>query len=287
MPAGLCQSSSDQSSWLVRHAAYYGVTGSFFAEWLMLGIRNLSVLDHRLGLARVACLSEKLRCDPVTLIAMTFVDAPGRSAELICRGRATQKCRSVRRSACARRRLRRGPETLAESLACHLPRLQRAPFGHERAPRRPRDLARHQPLRAPVVGSAELVSAAPLAIEPFLKLDLRDRPGRVQADPLMPRAPYAAPPAHKRQILEERWFDREDVESGHVLGAVDPFEHENLKKGRVVRVRGHGPNLRSKNSLASNKGSESMASLRFRLRIDSRSARPRNEAIWRVLEVTK
>jgi hypothetical protein len=99
---------------------------------------------------------------------------------------------------------------------------------------------------------AELVSAAPLAIEPFLELDLRDRPGRVQVDPLTPRAPYAAPPAHKRQILEERWFDREDVESGHVLGAVDPFEHENLKEGRVVRVRGQGPNLRRKNSLASN-----------------------------------
>ena len=38
------------SSWLVRHAAYYGVTASFFAQWLMLGTRNLSALDHRLGL---------------------------------------------------------------------------------------------------------------------------------------------------------------------------------------------------------------------------------------------
>ena len=82
------------SSWLVRHAAYYGVTGSFFAKWLMLGTRNLSALDHRLGLAQVARLSEKLRCDPITLIAMTFVDAPGRSAELICRGRAPQICRA-------------------------------------------------------------------------------------------------------------------------------------------------------------------------------------------------
>ena len=99
---------------------------------------------------------------------------------------------------------------------------------------------------------AEQVSAAPLAIEPFFELDLRDRLGRLQVDPLTPRAPDAAPPAHKRQILEERWFDREDVELGHVLGAVDPFEHENLKEGRVVRVRGHGPNLRRKNSLASN-----------------------------------
>ena len=29
------------SSWLVRHAAYYGVTASFFAQWLVLGTRNL------------------------------------------------------------------------------------------------------------------------------------------------------------------------------------------------------------------------------------------------------
>ena len=49
-------------------------------------------------------------------------------------------------------------------------------------------------------------------MEPFLELDLRDRPGGLQVDPLTPRAPDAAPPAHKRQILEERWFDREDVE---------------------------------------------------------------------------
>ena len=64
------------SSWLARHAAYYGVTGPFFAKWLMLGTRNLSVLDHRLGLAQIARLSEKLRRDPIALIAMTFIDAP-------------------------------------------------------------------------------------------------------------------------------------------------------------------------------------------------------------------
>jgi hypothetical protein len=69
----------------------------------MLGTRNLSALDHRLGLAQVARLSGKFRCDPVTLIAMTFVDAPGRSAELICRGRAPQLCR-----ACADRHAREG-----------------------------------------------------------------------------------------------------------------------------------------------------------------------------------
>ena len=41
----------------------------------------------------------------------------------------------------------------------------------------------------------EPVSATPLAIEPFLELDLRDRPGRVQVDTLSPRAPDATPAA--------------------------------------------------------------------------------------------
>jgi len=87
---------------------------------------------------------------------------------------------------------------------------------------------------------SELVSAPPLAIEPFRELDLGDPPGRVQVDPLTPRAPDATPATHKRQILEECRFDRQDVKSGHVLGTVDAFEHENLEKGRIVRVRGHG-----------------------------------------------
>ena len=98
----------------------------------------------------------------------------------------------------------------------------------------------------------ELISAAPLAIEPFREFDLRDPAGRVQVDPLTPRAPDATPAAHKRQILKERRFDRQDVKSGHVFGAVDPFEHENLKKGRIVSVRRHGPQLRGKNSVLSN-----------------------------------
>ncbi len=99
---------------------------------------------------------------------------------------------------------------------------------------------------------AELVSAAPLAIEPFLELDLRDRPGRVQVDPPTPQGPDATPPTHKRQIIEERRFDRQHVKSRHVLGAVDPFEHENLKKGYVVHVRVHEPELRRKSSFTSN-----------------------------------
>ena len=81
------------SSWLGRHATYYGVTGPFFANWLMLGTSNLSTLDHRLGLLQVARLSEKLRCDPIALVGMTFVDKLEQSSDIICRGRVPQICR--------------------------------------------------------------------------------------------------------------------------------------------------------------------------------------------------
>lgn len=80
------------SSWLARHATYYGVSGPFFAKWLKLGTSNLHALDHRLGVAQVARLSERLRCDPRALIAMTFIELPARSAELVCRGRLPQIC---------------------------------------------------------------------------------------------------------------------------------------------------------------------------------------------------
>ena len=91
------------SSWLASHATYYGVSGPFFAKWLMLGTNNFQALDHRLGFAQVARLSEKLRCDPIALIAMTFIELPARSAELVCRGRAPQICRT-----CADRHAREG-----------------------------------------------------------------------------------------------------------------------------------------------------------------------------------
>src|SRR5208282_5034272 len=91
------------SSWLARHAAYYGVSERFFAKWLMLGANNFQALDHRLGFAQVARLSEKLHCDPIALIAMTFIELPARSAELVCRGRTPQICRT-----CADRHAREG-----------------------------------------------------------------------------------------------------------------------------------------------------------------------------------
>ena len=90
------------SSWLARHAAYYGVTGQFFAKWLMLGTRNLSVPTIGWDWRRSRAYP-KLRRDPIALIAMTFIDAPAGSAELICRNRAPQICRP-----CADRHAREG-----------------------------------------------------------------------------------------------------------------------------------------------------------------------------------
>lgn len=81
------------SSWLARHARFYGVTGPFFAKWLGLGDIRLSTLDHRLSLGQVARLADKFRCDPVTLINMTHIDTcDGQVCNLISRGRAAQIC---------------------------------------------------------------------------------------------------------------------------------------------------------------------------------------------------
>ena len=81
------------SSWLARHARFYGVTGSFFAKWLGLGDFKLSALDYRLGLEQVARLTEKFRCDPVTLIDMTQINTlDGQVCSLISRGRPLQIC---------------------------------------------------------------------------------------------------------------------------------------------------------------------------------------------------
>ena len=39
-------------------------------------------------------MSEGLRCDPLDLVGMTYVDKSGQSADVICRGRVPQICRS-------------------------------------------------------------------------------------------------------------------------------------------------------------------------------------------------
>jgi hypothetical protein len=49
------------------------------------------------------------------------------------------------------------------------------------------------------------IPAAPLAIKPFLELDLRDPPGRVQVDALTPGAPDATPPVAQAPDPRRGW----------------------------------------------------------------------------------
>jgi len=166
---------------------------------------------------------------------LTFLQVVNRRHEL------TRSRQQFPTAFCADRRWDPTPNSIQSRVATkavHPGQDERYELWRAHAARRPRGTCRH-----PEVGrlrsGPEPVSSTPLAIEPFLELDLRDAPGRVQVDPLSPRAPDATPASHERQILEERRFDRQDIKSSHVLRAVDTFEHENLKKGRIVRVRGN------------------------------------------------
>jgi hypothetical protein len=119
----------------------------------MLGMRNLSILDHQLGLAQVASLSEKLRRDPIALIAMTFIDTAAGFAELICRNRASQIFTGPARIGTRVSAHLARSEALAKSLARPLPRLRRALVRHKRVSRQRRNIARYQSVRARMDGS--------------------------------------------------------------------------------------------------------------------------------------
>jgi TniQ len=82
------------SSWLRRHARFYGVTEAGLIDWLGLGVLALRTLDHQLGLGQVARLSQALYCDPKTLVEMTHTPLPAEARPLVRQGRAVLVCRS-------------------------------------------------------------------------------------------------------------------------------------------------------------------------------------------------
>ena len=49
------------SSWLRRHALFYGLTEPMFISWLKLDVRKFRALDLRLGLGQVAQLVVSFR----------------------------------------------------------------------------------------------------------------------------------------------------------------------------------------------------------------------------------
>jgi hypothetical protein len=81
------------SSWLRRHAAFYGLTEPMFASWLSLGTKNLRSLDRRLSLSAIAHLVEKFRCDPKVLVEMTHASLPAEVTPLVRAGKPNQFCR--------------------------------------------------------------------------------------------------------------------------------------------------------------------------------------------------
>ena len=80
------------SSWLRRHAAFYGLTEPMFASWLCLGTKNLRSLDNRLSLGAITRIVEKFRCDPKAIIEMTHASLPAEAAPLVRAGKQNQFC---------------------------------------------------------------------------------------------------------------------------------------------------------------------------------------------------
>jgi hypothetical protein len=81
------------SSWLRRHAAFYGLTEPMLVSWLRLGTKNLRSLDNRLSLGAIAHIVEKFRCDPKEIVEMTHASLPAEVAPLVRAGKPNQFCR--------------------------------------------------------------------------------------------------------------------------------------------------------------------------------------------------
>jgi len=81
------------SSWLRRHAVFYGITEPMFLSWLGLGARSLRCLDGRLSLGQLARIAEKFRRNPKAILEMTHALLPAESASLVRSGRMGQFCR--------------------------------------------------------------------------------------------------------------------------------------------------------------------------------------------------
>lgn len=84
------------SSWLHRHANFYGLTEPMLISWLKLEVRKLRGLDSRLRLGQIARIVEVFRCDPKDIIGMTHTSLPAELAPMVGRGRAIQFCRACR-----------------------------------------------------------------------------------------------------------------------------------------------------------------------------------------------
>jgi hypothetical protein len=89
------------SSWLNRHAQFYGIAPSTFCRRVGIDRLALSRIDHRLTTGAARTLANAMRRSPTEIVSMTHQQLQDRLAPMIARGEATQVC-----SVCQRRHRR-------------------------------------------------------------------------------------------------------------------------------------------------------------------------------------
>ena len=82
------------SSWLHRHADFYGLTEPMLISWLQLETKKLRSLDFRPGLGQIARIVDSFRTDPMDVVAMTHTALPLEVAALVGRRKPIQFCRT-------------------------------------------------------------------------------------------------------------------------------------------------------------------------------------------------
>jgi len=87
------------SSWLARHAAYYGVARRRLLDHVGLSAPSLEALDHEVSLAQQIVLAGFFHCEPAELAAMSHVAVREDLRRLVRRSVPLQECRNCASSA--------------------------------------------------------------------------------------------------------------------------------------------------------------------------------------------
>jgi hypothetical protein len=87
------------SSWLARHATYYGVARRRLLDHVGLSAPSLETLDHEVSLAQQIVLAGFFRCEPAQVAAMSHVAVRADLRRLVRRSVPLQQCRNCASSA--------------------------------------------------------------------------------------------------------------------------------------------------------------------------------------------
>ena len=87
------------SSWLARHATYYGVARRRLLDHVGLSVPSLEALDHEVSLAQQIVLAGFFHCEPAEVAAMSHVAVREVLRHLVRRSVPLQACRDCANSA--------------------------------------------------------------------------------------------------------------------------------------------------------------------------------------------